>query len=226
MRTEEEKSGKNETGKSGEGGAAVKVCTGADPPIEEPPGTHDASPGVIIKTDSGHSHLPHPGAAPVARHLGGGAELVGQIDHKSLPAAGHPPGQGPHVGDDDILLLGGEPPAEGLGVSEGELGVVEALVTGMGGAVLGIVEVQVVEQAAPGRRHIVQIPPPGQPEGDIGHEDRVLIAAGAGVVRDAFHGADLVGGEEISHAGDEALPIDIVDNRHGQFTFLRACRRG
>ena len=36
--------------------------------------------------------------------LSGGAQFVRQIDHQGLLVAGHPAGEGPHVGDDDVLL--------------------------------------------------------------------------------------------------------------------------
>ena len=147
-----------------------------------------------------HGQQPAPRPVPQPGDLGGGAELVGQVDHVALPVAGHFFRQGPHVGDDDVLLLVGQPAAQLGGVFGGGLGVGEALVALVLAVVVGVIEVQVVEQPAPGGGHVVHAPAPGQAEGHVGHEDGVLVAVHAGVVGDGLHGAHLVAHQQVADA--------------------------
>ena len=80
-------------------------------------------------------------------HLQGGAQLVGQVHRHRHPGPGQVHRQGEHMGHDGVALLVRQVGAQGGGVAQGELRVVQALVARVGGAVGGIVEVQVVEQA-------------------------------------------------------------------------------
>ena len=132
-----------------------------------------------------------------------GAHLVGDVDHQGLPAPGQVERQGEHVGDDGVLLPLGQVGAQGGGVAQGELRVVQTLVAGMGGAVGGVVQVQVVEQPRPGGGPVVPAEVTGQPEGHIGHEQGVLVAGDGEVVAPALHGADLAGVQQGAHALQE-----------------------
>ena len=88
--------------------------------------------------------LPQAGRATDSGQLQTGTDGVHQIHQPGFQRSGKGPAQRPHVGENDVLLLGGQV-GECRGVAGGEAGMIEALVAGVGGFVLGIIQVQVVE---------------------------------------------------------------------------------
>ena len=127
-------------------------------------------------------------------------------------------GQGPHMGLDDIALLLAED-GQGAGVAQGELRVIQALVAGMGGGVVAIIKVEVMEKAAPGAGTVVQTVAAAQAEGYVRHKDGVLVAVDAGVVGQGTHGLNLRGLEEILDAGEEGHAVGKVDELHRKNPF-------
>ena len=105
-----------------------------------------------------NSATTYPGHQPTAQgndaiqlgHFDGGAQLIRQVHRDGHPRAGQMHRQGEHVGDDGVGLSVAEVGAQGPGIAQGKHGVVQALVAGMGVAVCGVIEVQVVEQSRPG----------------------------------------------------------------------------
>ena len=209
--------------------AACTVATEKEQPSSQPPAPSQPQPTPADETgyDSFSLYptgggvldgpgLPgHPaGEAPETHHLCGGAQLVGQVDHQGLLVPGHFPGQRPHVGDDDVLLHGGETAAQGPGVLQGHHGVGEALVAVVGRLFPGIVEVEVVEEPRPGGGPVVQAPAAGQAIGHVGHAHRVLIAGGAGVVGELPHGTDLRGIQQVLDTAEKELIVDVVHGNH------------
>ena len=149
----------------------------------------------------GHGHEPpdEPGAVQVD-HLDEGAQLVGQIHRNRFPAPGEVDGQREHVADDGVGLPLGEVGAQGPGVPEGELRVVETLVARVGVPVGGIVEVEVVEKPGPGGGPRVPAELFRHAVGDVGDEQRVLVTGGGIMPPPLLHGVDLLAFQQRGHA--------------------------
>ena len=81
-----------------------------------------------------------------AAQLQGGAQGVHKVHQGGLTAVGTALGQGPHVGQNDVPLLVGQL-RQLVGVAQGGLRVVKALPAGVGRLILGVIQIQVMEQA-------------------------------------------------------------------------------
>ena len=127
------------------------------------------------------------------------------------------------MGHDGVALLVRQVGAQGGGVAQGELRVVQALVARVGGAVGGIVEVQVVEQARPGGGPVVPAEVPGQPEGHVGHEQAVVEAGGGIVPLPLLHGGHLIALQQRAHALEEGGGIQIMLGHKERLLFW--CRK-
>ena len=101
------------------------------------------------------------------------------------------------MGENDVLLLGGQV-GECRGVAGGEAGMIEALVAGVGGFVLGIIQVQVVEQAPPGGGIGVQTQKASQSVGTVSHKQGVIQGGDGTVVFPSAHHPYLVGVQQFT----------------------------
>ena len=98
------------------------------------------------------------------------------------------------MGEDDVLLLGGQLHQLG-GVAGRGHRVVEALVARMGGLVVAVVQIQVVQQSHTGRHPVIPAQPAGQTEGHIGYKQRVVIGGDGEMVAPLLHGFHLLRGD-------------------------------
>ena len=104
-----------------------------------------------------------------------------ELTRELLDSPGQRTPQGPHMGEDNVPLLGGEGGQRG-GVSGSESGVVKALAAGVRGFVFRVIQVQVVEQGPPHGSAYVHPERPGHPIGAEGHKQRVIQGGNRAVV--------------------------------------------
>ena len=163
--------------------------------------------GKSAAAHPGHE-APTQGEHPIELgHFDGGAQLIRQIHRNGDPGAGHPHRQGPHMGDDGVGLPGAEVGAQSLGIAQGKHGVIQALVAGVGAAVGGVVQVQVVEQSRPGRLLAVPAEVLGDAVGHVGHKEGVLVTGHGKMVPPLTHGIDLLRGQQRSQAPKKLLCV-------------------
>ena len=131
-------------------------------------------------------------------------------------------GQGEHMGGDDVGLRGIEREAR-PGIFQGDERVVKGVVhMGMGGLVLPVVEVEVVEQAAPGCRAHIQPQNAAEAEAEIGHQQAVVKAAESlGVLGKPAHGAHIRMGQKILHKGKIFVLVFEIPHRADSFLWLQ-----
>ena len=126
------------------------------------------------------------------------------------------------MGEDDVALLGGQCGQSG-GVPGRKPGVVKALVPRVGGFVLGVVEVQVVEQGPPDGGAHIQMEQPGHPVGTKSHEQGVVQGGDRPVVLPAAHHPHLFGVQELPCQGEKLpLPQAPLHIAHWNQSFLPA----
>ena len=77
------------------------------------------------------------------------------------------------MGQDDVPLLVGQP-GQLPGVSSGRPRMVKALPAGMGGLILRVVQIQVVEQSSPGSGPSIQPQYLGGAVGQVGHKQGMV----------------------------------------------------
>ena len=101
------------------------------------------------------------------------------------------------MGEDDVPLLLAQRGNRG-GVPGGEPGMIEALVSGVCGPVLGVIEIQVVEQGAPDSGAHIHMEHPRHPIGAEGHKQGVVQGGHRTVVLPPAHHPHLLGVQQLS----------------------------
>ena len=83
---------------------------------------------------------------------------------------------------------------------------------------MAVIQIQIVEQAHAGGHPVIAAPAAGQPEGDIGYEQRVVIGGDGKVVPPLPHGGHLAGGQQILDTIEVRSLVDaVLWNGHRRF---------
>ena len=98
--------------------------------------------------------------------------------------------------------------------------MVKALVARVGGFVLGVIQVEVVEQPAAGRRRRVQPQQAGAAVGPVGHKQGVVQGGDRAVVLPPAHHPHLVGVQQLPGQVDKLpLPELAAETAHWNHSF-------
>ena len=143
------------------------------------------------------------------RDLQRGAELVRKVYDYSLPGMGHGLCQRPHMGDDDVLFFLAHF-RQGPGVFDRGQRVIKALIPGVGGGVMPVIQEQIMKQPHAGRHSVITVKTAREAKSDIGDKQGMVVCGRGKMMPPLLHGAYLLGRQKIFHAGQVRILIDEI----------------